>query len=143
MGARMMRGLPLFFFLALAGGCARGANMVTTAKNAVATIEKSANVSREIFVDLDEMNQSNIVAKAQTLEAGQARLEAYRTLRTPVFRAFAILYAAIAAAKASVIAYETRGGSPSEIIKHVTECADLVLSVRREIGILTAVRPAP
>ena len=117
---------PVVVLALLAVGCG-GASFTSTAHKALNTSLASTNAARDQFLAWDKAHQMEIVDVADTKEAAQAGLAAYRAKRLPVIKAFTIAYTSIGAA-ASLIPLVDKG------IKKDTDLIPLLGDVAAAVG---------
>ena len=86
------RVLPLLFVLATA------CSSPDSRQKALKTSLTALNAARDGFVSWDKAHQQQIVADAETYEAGKKALEAYRHKRESIVYGFSAAYSALAAA---------------------------------------------
>lgn len=89
-------------YLVLMGLCAALHGCSSAREKALSSSLAGVNVARDTFVVFDREHQATIVDQAPSIEEGQDALKAYRERRQVVMHAFAMAYAAIAAAAVDV-----------------------------------------
>ncbi len=104
------------FALVLVILAACGGNFTKRADKTLSTSLVATNAARDAFVSWDEKHQLEIVDRAASRETAEAQLKTYRQKRQDVVKAFAIAYAAIAAAAAAVPLVEKGKTSEGDLL---------------------------